>query len=769
MYNKLIGILTVLCWLPILVFSQDCTLILSGTISDSGNGQPLDYVNVYLEDYGTGAVSDSSGFFRINDLCSGHYHLVISHIGCESKRLFIDIEQDTVLQIEMDHSSHELGSVVISANATSATTQSSEALNEQTISDNANKNLSNMLEAVAGVSTLKNGNISKPVVHGLYGNRITILNNGVAQSGQQWGNDHSPEIDPLVASKIRVIKGVGSLEYQGANLGGVILVEPKKIDKEPHLHGKGSYFFETNGLSNGINLQVQQYHPTLAWKVNGTFKKSGDKRAAKYFLNNTGGQETNFALQLEKAFSEKFNTDLYMSSFNTQLGVLRGSHIGNLTDLESALMRDEPFFTEEKFSYTIEAPKQVVHHQLLKLHSKYILNDRQIFDFTTAGQLNIRKEFDVRRSERSAIPALHLRQFSGFLEGKYRHEFDKDVHLKSGVQFNFIDNTNNPDTGILPLIPDYFAYESAAFIVATKKLNSWFFELGARYDNTLQNAAVISQTLPREVLQFSNFFHNISTTAGLTYSPNHNFSVAYNLGYATRNPAINELYSNGLHQGVSGIEEGNVDLLSERSLKTTLSLTGTVKEKLSFESLLYLQQIDNYIFLNPQDEIRLTIRGAFPVFAYEQTKAQLYGLDILANYEITQPLSFQLAYSYLKGQDLSKDTPLINMPSNNLTGSFKYVVQQWKKFENIEFELTDKYVFEQQNFLPEQDFIAPPKAYNLLGIQIATDVQFKTTRLRAFAKVDNLLNVSYRDYLNRQRYFADDMGINITVGANVPF
>jgi len=768
MYSK-IRLLTVLCWLPIFVFSQDCNLILSGKVNDSGNGQPLDYVNVYLEDHGTGAVSDSSGFFRINDLCPGHYHVLISHIGCESKRLFIDIEEDTELKIEMDHSTHELGSVQISASATSATTQSNEALNEQSIRDNAHKNLSNMLESVTGVSTLKNGNISKPVVHGLYGNRITILNNGIAQSGQQWGNDHAPEIDPLVANKIRVIKGVGSLEYQGANLGGVILVEPKRIDKEPHLHGKGNYFFETNGLSNGVNIQVQQYHPTVAWKVNGTFKKSGDKRAAKYFLKNTGGQEADFALQLEKAFSEQFSTDLYVSSFNTELGVLKGSHIGNLTDLESALTRDEPFFTEKKFSYEIEAPRQAVHHQLLKLHSKYILNDRQIFDFTVAGQLNVRKEYDIRRGERSDIPAMNLRQFSTFLEGKYRHEFDDNLHLKSGVQFNFIDNTNDPDTGVSPLIPDYFTYESAAFAILTKKLNSWFFELGGRYDNALQNAAFFSQTVPRELLQYSDFFHNISATGGFTYRPNHDFSIAYNLGYTTRNPAVNELYSSGLHQGVSGIEEGDANLSPERSLKTTLSLIGTIKEKLSFESLFYLQQIDDYIYLNPQDEIRLTIRGAFPVFRYEQTKAQIYGLDLRADYEITQPLSLELTYSYLRGRDLTSDVPLINMPSNNLTGSLKYVVQQWNKFENIEFELTDKYVFEQQNFLSEQDFVAPPKGYNLLGFQIATDIQLKTTRLRAFTKVDNLLNVSYRDYLNRQRYFADDMGINITAGVSVPF
>ena len=62
-----------------------------------------------------------------------------------------------------------------------------------------------IVESMTGVSSIKSGaGVSKPVVHGLSGNRVTILNNGLAQSGQQWGNDHAPEIDPYVADHISV-------------------------------------------------------------------------------------------------------------------------------------------------------------------------------------------------------------------------------------------------------------------------------------------------------------------------------------------------------------------------------------------------------------------------------------------------------------------------------------------------------------------------------------------------------------------------------------
>ena len=766
-------------------FSQNCSLSITGFIIDENTNQPLEFVNVYNKETLKGTASDEKGYFELKNICKGKYHFIFSHISGENHSIFLDISSDTVLYVEIHALNTVLESVVISDKANNST-QNIQTLNHQHISDNANQNLSNMLEEISGVSTIKNGNgISKPVVHGLYGNRLTILNNGIAQSGQQWGNDHAPEIDPLVANKIRVVKGVSSLEYQGSNLGSIILVEPARIEREPHVHGNGSYFFETNGRTHGINLQVEQYRSVLAWKINGTLKKSGDKKTANYFLTNTGNQEANIAIQLEKQFTENFFTDFYFSSFNTELGVLRGSHIGNLTDLENAFERKVPFFTEKNFSYTINAPKQRVHHHLFKIHSKKYFNSKkknieeQFLDFTFATQINIRKEFDVRRSGRSEIPALNLKQYSHFLETKYQKEFHNNLLFKVGIQFTITDNTNNPETGILPLIPDYLSYETGIFTVLTKKIKRWFFETGFRYQNTIQNAATISRGIPREIIRYTNNFNNLGSSLGINYELSERIQVSYNVGLATRTPAVNELFSNGLHQGVSGIEEGNVNLNTEKSIKNTLSLSGKIKEKLSFETLLYYQNIDDYIYLNPEREIRLTIRGAFPVFEYKQTNAQIYGLDVSSRYQFSKSVDVKASYSFIEGKDISNKLSLINMPSNSLLVSFRYQIQKpisitktgkhTKKLTNTQFEVTNHYVFRQNNLLAEQDFTLPPDGYNLIGLRVSTNIQGQKTQWRIFSKIDNLLNVKYRNYLNRQRYFADDLGMNIVLGMKLNF
>ena len=249
-----------------------------------------------------------------------------------------------------------------------------------------------------------------------------------------------------------------------------------------------------------------------------------------------------------------------------------------------------------------------MNHQFLKLTGKYFFNDNRWLETLVAGQLNVRKEFDIRRGGRSSIPALNLRQYNVLVSGKYHHRFSSTLNLISGLQYTFIDNTNNPETGVFPLIPDYLSNELGSFVRITKQVEKHRWEVGARYDYLNQRVVRVNRDPDPIIERFNNNFHNLSATAGWTYLFRPNLRLTGNLGLATRNPAINELYSNGLHQGVSGIEEGDVNLKREESIKSTLSFSGSEHDHFSFEILGYYQRIKNYIYLDPQDSLRITLR-----------------------------------------------------------------------------------------------------------------------------------------------------------------
>jgi len=279
----------------------------------------------------------------------------------------------------------------------------------------------------------------------------------------------------------------------------------------------------------------------------------------------------------------------------------------------------------------------------------------------------------------------------------------------------------------------------------------------------------ISRTLPRRIERFKHNFHNYSLSAGGSYHFTEHFKGNLNIGYVLRSPEINELYSAGLHQGVSGIEEGNQNLQSEKSFKALLSADFSFSQKLFIQGLTYFQNIQDYIYLQPQSEFRLTIRGAFPVFSYQQTNATLYGTDILLAYEPQQNVKFVAKYALVRGTDQSNNLPLINTPADNLFSSINYSFKESNLLKNSFLSLNGRYIFEQNNYSEGQDFLAPPDAYFLLGMKAGTTIQRPESSIDLSLSGDNMLNRSYRDYLNRQRYFADETGINITLRANYKF
>ena len=174
------------------------------------------------------------------------------------------------------------------------------------------------------------------------------------------------------------------------------------------------------------------------------------------------------------------------------------------------------------------------------------------------------------------------------------------------------------------------------------------------------------------------------------------------------------------------------------------------------------------------NEIRTTIRGAFPVFKYQQTDANIYGFDISTQFSAGNSIFGLIKYSYLRGQDIKNKIPLIYMPPNSLFGSLKYQINKSTRlnkgrFENTEIEINNRFVFEQKNILVNQDFVSPPSAYNLFGFNLSTNLIFSDFKIRFSVNSNNLFKCSYRDYLNRQRYFSDDIGRSLTFGVNIKF
>lgn len=752
------------------VFAQDCALTLSGRVTDASTGEALGYATVLAEKTGIGAVTDESGAFALTGLCAGTYHIEVSHIGCHTERFFVVLRQDTAVALVLEHHAAFLEQVVVEGQAASNAGQYRQTLGRDELEQGGGQSIGQLVSSIAGVSLIRNGSgIAKPVIHGLSGNRVAILNNGLVQAGQQWGVDHAPEIDPFTADRITVIKGVETLAIGGNTLGGAVLVEPGSIGHDPHAHGAVQYVFDANGRQHALSARVEQGGKWADWRLTGTFKHGGDHRAPDYWLRNTGIRERNIAAQFQRNKRDDWFQSLYYSFFNTEIGILRGAHIGNLTDLQAAIGRAQPFFTETDYRADLEAPRQQVAHHLLKYNAKHYLGPEHSVQFTYGGQVNHRQEYDVRRGDRSDRPALDLLLQSHFADWQWvdhRGAIDKQI----GVQYRFTDNGNQVGTGVLPLIPNYSQHQAGLFAIFKSGTDApWQWQAGGRYDLVAMDVAAISRSLPRRIVPRTHTFHNYSVSGGLERGLGSRVTTKFNVGLTARTPEVNELYSAGLHQGVAGIEEGNPDLVPEVSVKGIWTNTFRWKTRLFVEAALYYQRIDNYIFLAPQPEFRLTIRGAFPVFAYDQTTARIAGADLTVKYAITEQWTWLNRFALVRGQDVAHDTPLPYLPADNLSSTLSHVWAGNARWRSPSVSVGGQYTHRQTRLLPAQDFLVPPPGYFLLNAQLSAILKVADYNLHIWLQGSNLLNTHYRDYLNRLRYYADEEGRNVRVNVRWEF
>ncbi|WP_394798186.1 hypothetical protein [Flavobacterium columnare] len=167
-----------------------------------------------------------------------------------------------------------------------------------------------------------------------------------------------------------------------------------------------------------------------------------------------------------------------------------------------------------------------------------------------------------------------------------------------------------------------------------------------------------------------------------------------------------------------------------------------------------------------------TIRGAFPVWEYQQTNARLLGIDVQTHWDITNQWQHSFSMAYENGKDTSKKEPLIDMPPLNLNNKISFSKKEWNQ---LILELKSEIVLEQSQY-PDNNFYTniiengefesvlvdistPPPAYHLLHFYSEMKFNtFKKTITTVAFSVQNIFNVSYRDYLNRQRFFADEIG-----------
>lgn len=751
---------------------EQCKLQMSGTVSDSSGSEVLSYASIFVKDHPElSTQSAADGKYLIRNLCPGRYVIVVSHLNCERITDTVDVVANLVHHFQLPHHEHEGPTIIITDKAENpSVTVPRTELSGRSLDRLRGYSLGETVATVAGVNTLQTGNgISKPMIHGMHSNRLLILNNGVRQEGQQWGVEHAPEVDPYIASKITVIKGASSVRYGSDAIAGAILLDPAEISDTAVFSGELNLVGFTNnrqGDVSGFTEYVPARLPKFGMRVQGTLRTGGNYTTPDYRLKNTGIREQNFSTAVRWK-EKRFSADFFYSQFNTDIGIFSGSHIGNITDLYAAFEREQPA-DSAGFTYAIARPYQHVEHELTRVKLQYKSGEYWRFYTSFSRQYNLRREYDKHVPRNDSIAALNKPQlqyeitsYIGEIVGEHNlyHRFSGSA----GVQFVGQGNTYEGRF----FIPNYRSYTASGWIIERWMGDSILIaEAGLRYDyRHLQSFMWQNNVIVSPELEFSN----VAANFGVIIRINEKMQLTGNVSRAWRAPNVNELYSNGLHHGAAAVELGKADLNEEISWNGTMSFSFHQHDFLDAEVSIYSHIFEGFIYLQPSLPPTVTIHGAFPTFRYMQASATISGIDYSVRGYFNENFSARINGAFVRGRNRTTDEWLFYMPSDRVTGEFRFETNPRKTASSLYFEISYTYVNRQFRVPTGMDYVSPPGAYGLLGFSAGTEVNIFKTPILFNVSATNVLNTSYREYLNRFRYYADEAGTNIRIHIKIPF
>ncbi|NBB77080.1 MAG: TonB-dependent receptor [Bacteroidetes bacterium] len=762
---------------------------IQGTVTDS-EGNPLAGVNIIFPQLDQGTSTDLDGSYRIDDLPSGTYVIFYSFVGfaTHTERVSISDGSTTTLNVSLTQQSLQASAITITGTPYASdplTTPDIDVLTGDEKFTVQQTSLGASLDDLAGISTISTGsNIGKPVIRGLSGNRIRVLDDGIAMDFQQYGVRHGPNVDPFTSERIEVVRGAASVQYGSDALGGAVNVIsnriPTAIDKESFLSGRllGEHATVNNELSGGLHLDGASggfgFTGTIVRRTAGNIQTPGIQN----FQESGVDTDPKFTGELDNTDFDQLNASVGLG-YRGNFGKITGEYTGWRNEHNFLLPNGRGLGQNlENDSFQIKGNLPLGNSFILKPQFSYLRNLRQ----SNPGGGNA-----VPRSELPddgpAFLDILLDSYTGKveLENPSIGPFAGTIGLEYLVQ----DQTTRGTTE--PLVPSGTINNFGFFVFQKAELGDFKLSVGARFDTRTQEAVANEQlNLPdasegesSDVLDQS--YTEFSGSVGGSYQFTEEFAIAANVGRGFRAPSLFDLHVDGVHGGVAAYQVGDPNLEPERSLNTDLSLrwrSSLLKAKVTG----YVNSIDNYIFLVNTGEFAGNGDGP-PILQSTQGNARLIGFDASMQAQLTPWMQVDGTFETVNGENLDDDIENVDklplLPATKLSGGIKLLQDDLGVFQDPYVRIGVEHVFEKEaagryepfwQFGPAFPFgRASTDAYTLANASVGFKLALWNQPLSIRISAENLLDEAYRDFLDTYKGYALNPGRNINFRLKVPF
>lgn len=690
----------------------------SGHIVSSQDGGFIPFVNVLIEGTRIGAITNVSGYYLLANLPVGRHTLTVKGMGYSTERVEFEIQtgQTLVIDVEIEYRGLDLDEIVITSSPVGKgyRYQPDNVYTGEELQRRAEISFGGMLDGEPGIAMRSMGPTpSRPVIRGLDGDRILILQNGERMGDiSETSAGHAISLDPLSSSRVEVVRGPASLLYGSSAIGGVINLMtndiPEKWDK---------------GLSGVVSLQGSSMNQMGAgfgrysygrekWATGGRFgyRKAGDVRTPDGIIPGT------FTENYDGSMGIGFDNKKISGGLNLALG---SQSYGIPEELDDPLVRAEVRTRQQMMQGRMNfGVNNFFDKAQLRIHaSRFIQQELELETEDGITHEDVEIEFN-KYNISSTLTVQH--KPSGILDrgavgiSLYARKLDIEG------AYGFTPNEQRFNIGM-------FTFQE---IPLTTRVRMQF---GGRLD--FQRATAIPNDFLK--LDYSRNAFVYSGSVGLNYRPAEGYEIGGQVARSHRHPMLEELFAKGSHLCAGRFEIGDIDLGDEIGYGSDL-FAKWANGPFHAELAVFYNYFSNFIIMQPTgciDEV-----SGFPVVEYQQDKARLFGGEAIFGWAILNGLTTDLTVDYVAGRRIAstiENLPFI--PPFRFSGTVEYDYGKGWIGTRVR-------AIASQNQVSFEEETSP--GYTLLGVNAGVRMNGCGNHVIIF-RVDNLLDRKYRDHLTR--------------------
>lgn len=703
-------------------------LPVGGVVLDGETHAPVENAIVRIEELGRGALADTSGLFRLDDIPAGDYLLRVSRIGYRglTRRVSVREGRATNLYLHLFPIPFQMSPLVVTAEHPNTELdeyfEQTGVLDGRDLQRDMGQTLAATLKNETSLAIRSMGPApARPVIRGYSGDRVVISEDGIEVADlSATSSDHAVSVEPFTIDRIEVLRGPRLLLRSSSTIGGAVNVIRHEIPEQMPGGVRGSLGSFGESANSGALAGGDLEFPLApcALRIEGSARTAGNLRTPGGRLGNSDLGTTNWSAGASIPGKWGY-AGASVREFRSDYGI-PGGFVGahpNGVDIEMLKRR-----------HMARTRLELGNGALESLSAEFSRTYYHHTEFESNGSVGA--EFLVRN-------------YQGRIELAHNGPgwFDSGI---MGVDFNHRDFR----VGGYVFTPNSTALGISAFLHESKTAGDWDLQLGLRagrhrvtpeQDNP---DASIGHIRERSFDTFSASGTLLRRLAGSLYA-------GVNLSRTARVPTIEDLYSSGPHLAAYSYEVGNPDLKSERGFGA--EMFAYYKHPRLFASLTLFRDDLSY-FISTRNTGQLNYQQLLPVYAADGRGALIRGVESEIDWTVYGPVGLRSTLSYSRGRFEDTRLPLPMMPPFKTRTEIRYSDGPFAAGMSVTAAAAQRRV---------DEFETPTPGYGSHDLFFQYTLERTGLSHNFSINVDNVFNREYRNHLSRVRSVMPESGRNV--------